>query len=455
MSILSTLSRLASKSTSLDDEWSASANRCLFSVTDKNGRELFVSDARHAAEISEESGHPVQAYDIFAPDAFVRKVSGSIADPSGSKNLIAYIDGSYVQHQGSHASAYGIWCYCGDAQAEYAAAVCDNELEFGSMGGELAAAVISIKEAIRHGYKSVEIRHDFDGVAIYEDHVEQTPNEDAKMYWMYKQYESFLDCVRPKIDITFTKVKAHELILGNEHADFLAHLHSTALVKYMSAVGIANEVIGKKQYLHGHDVLWTPSTGKQKNWHQKAARKAKITCHRHAHRQLSCGELDRLIVDKDWSEKLGLTEEETIYLRYVACGAWDRPFICKEMGMSKKQVSTLRSGCAEKLGMNRECDIPQLFIQMVRVIGCGVSIEETRRIAAEKKAAREHNHKVNKCKKHYKKMAARGIQVNPVFGYLPAPRPDAERAGNGRDGHVETYVKLQQLRVDFGVPLAL
>lgn len=123
MSFLSRLSRFTGKTSSLDQEWSAATNTCLFSFTDKNGRTMFVSDADCVAKLVEGEQGEIKAYDVFAPDAFINKVSGSVSSPAGSKKLVAYIDGSYVQHQGSHASAYGIWCYCGDAQAEYANAV--------------------------------------------------------------------------------------------------------------------------------------------------------------------------------------------------------------------------------------------------------------------------------------------------------------------------------------------
>lgn len=391
MKLLDTIGKLLTRKSSLDSEWSISANSRLFSTQDNNGKTLFFSDQDSANAVASKSKSPVRRYDIFAPDAIISKVSGSIANPKGKKTLVAYTDGSYLQHFGSYASAYGVWCYCGDSQAEYAAGICDNAKSFGVMGGELSAAVVAIKVAIANGYKQVEIHYDFHGVAIYEEGIESVPNPDAKMYWMYEQYKSFLDCARAKIDVKFVKAKAHECVIGNEHADFLAHTHAMILAKYMQANGISSIPLidqGSLPFGSTHKPLWQPKGTQQQKLQQAAARKSKITCKMNGSRALSCSELDRLLVSKKWGERLGLTRNENTYLRYIACGAWDHPVVGSCMQKNKKQLSALRAGCARKLGISESSCIEQVFIQMVRVVGCGLSIEETHRRAAEKKALR-------------------------------------------------------------------
>lgn len=212
---------------SLDGIWSSIANLCLFSYCNADGNEVFVSSEDTRNLYGQGREDTFREYPVFVPDAIVNRVAGKIGKAKNKHEvLVAYIDGSHSFDDKKGCCAYSVFFQVGDRIAEYANTVCDDDRRYGATAAELMAAIVAIKVAISHGYKHVELRHDYTGVAFFSDDSDTFPNKKSKMYWVFNQYEAFLHCARQLIDISYTKVKSHSLDVGNEHADFLARTFS-------------------------------------------------------------------------------------------------------------------------------------------------------------------------------------------------------------------------------------
>lgn len=212
---------------SLDGIWSSIANLYLFSYCNADGNEIFVSSEDTRNLYGQGHEDTFREYPVFVPDAIINRVAGKIGKAKNKHEvLVAYIDGSHSFDDKKGCCAYSVFFQVGDRIAEYANTVCDDDRRYGATAAELMAAIVAIKVAISHGYKHVELRHDYTGVAFFSDDSDTFPNKKSKMYWVFNQYEAFLHCARQLIDISYTKVKSHSLDVGNEHADFLARTFS-------------------------------------------------------------------------------------------------------------------------------------------------------------------------------------------------------------------------------------
>lgn len=381
MSILKDIaSRLFAPARSVDRRWQVAANTRLLSSSKKDGTIAFFTDEDTAcAFTSKMRGYSkkFEYYDIFAPDAIIHKVSGSIANPKKNKTLIAYTDGSFVHKGFNHIAGYGVFCRCDDLTAEYANTILDNAMTFGSMGGEFAGAVVAIKVAIVHGYEKVEIHHDFDGVATFSENSNATPKTSSKMYWLYEQYKAFLDCVSEKIEIKFVKVKAHALDVGNEHANFLASTHAKR-----HAMSIKNKKFSMDEIAAGvssgarseDNALDVPENDEYDRLRSavpedfvpvfRPKQESEIGQKRitdgtiknlsrklHVGEHVGCLEVEYQFVSSGLSEILSLTDEETLYVRYVLSGARGNHTISNKMQCPSEKVSYLRRCCCAKMGL--------------------------------------------------------------------------------------------------------
>lgn len=212
---------------SLDHEWEKVANLCLFSFVDSDGEEVFVSSEEERAYYGQGFENTFKDYPVFAPDEIVCRVAGKIGKAKSSKEtLVAWIDGSYSFADQKGCCAYSVFFQVGDRIAEYANTIYDGTRRYGATASELMAAIVAIKVAVAFGYAKIDLRHDYTGVAFFSDDAHVEPNKRSKMYWIFAQYNAFLQCARRLIDISYTKIKGHSLDVGNEHADFLARTYS-------------------------------------------------------------------------------------------------------------------------------------------------------------------------------------------------------------------------------------
>lgn len=212
---------------SLDRKWEKVANLCLFSFIDGSGKEIFISNEDERAWFGKGQEKTFRDYPVFAPDSIVNRVAGKIGKARSSEEVLtAWIDGSYSFSDSRGCCAYAVFFQVGNRIAEYANTVYDGTGQYGATASELMAAIVAIKVAIAYGYSRIDLRHDYSGVAFFADDARVEPNRRSKMYWIFAQYNSFLQCARKHIDIAYTKVKGHSLDIGNEHADFLARTYS-------------------------------------------------------------------------------------------------------------------------------------------------------------------------------------------------------------------------------------
>ena len=126
--------------------------------------------------------------------------------------VIAYTDGSFNKRTGM----YGYGCVLiGVDTLEFSGSAYDV---YGGwqIQGELVAALTACREALKNGYSEIEIRYDYEGVRCW-------PTGEWRAKKLYTQsYANEMRKYMKETKVTFTHVKAHTGVLGNERADVLA-----------------------------------------------------------------------------------------------------------------------------------------------------------------------------------------------------------------------------------------
>lgn len=138
----------------------------------------------------------------------------TVSDPGVM--AIAYVDGSFN-------SETGVWG-AGAVVMDAADKTIQTELtnsgtaynKHRNVTGEVYAAMMAVKHARNHGYKSIVIYHDYQGISSWVNGLWRTNEEMTKLYkgWMLEQ--------TARIEIHFEKVKAHSGVEHNEQVDRLA-----------------------------------------------------------------------------------------------------------------------------------------------------------------------------------------------------------------------------------------
>lgn len=153
---------------------------------------------------------------------FVTSVSGLTkpgvpADvPSGASTCVAYVDGSFEKRSGVW--GYGVVLYPEDDP--------DGKTELSGSGkafaehrnvtGEVYGAMVAVREAIKRGFRSVTIYHDYTGIADWVTGAWQANND------MTQKYAAWMRTKMSRIDIKFVKVDGHTGVELNERCDVLA-----------------------------------------------------------------------------------------------------------------------------------------------------------------------------------------------------------------------------------------
>ncbi len=136
-----------------------------------------------------------------------------LTDKNVTEKAIAYTDGSYNINNAMW--GYGACLLVGDK--EYEISGCGEDLYNGrQIQGETTAALAVCEKALSMGIRELEIRYDYEGVRHWAMGTWKT----NKPYT--KEYAQKMQGYRQQMAITFTHVKAHTGVEGNEKVDKLA-----------------------------------------------------------------------------------------------------------------------------------------------------------------------------------------------------------------------------------------
>lgn len=143
------------------------------------------------------------------------KENGEESEVSTDSRLIAYVDGSYEDSLKRY--AYG--CVLVLADKEVTLNGSDDAEDMVSMrnvAGEITGSCEAVKWAIEHGYRSVTIYYDYEGIEKWANDIWKANKPGTQ------RYKAFIQEKRQVIDISFRKVAAHTGVKYNELADKLA-----------------------------------------------------------------------------------------------------------------------------------------------------------------------------------------------------------------------------------------
>lgn len=134
---------------------------------------------------------------------------------STDTHLVAYVDGSYEHSMRQY--AYG--CVLVLAEDTVTLNGSGNEEDYVTMrnvAGEILGSEHAIQWAVEHGYSSITIYYDYEGIEKWANGIWKANKAGTQ------RYKEFVAKQRQKIDISFSKVAAHTGVKYNEMADQLA-----------------------------------------------------------------------------------------------------------------------------------------------------------------------------------------------------------------------------------------
>ena len=161
------------------------------------------------------SGAVYKSFKTFE-EAEVFLNSGTLFNEENLKtDIIAYVDGSY--NNLTKEFSYGMVILNGEDEKHFCEKFYDEELsEMRNVAGEIRGSVKAMEYCLENGYKSILIYFDYEGIEKWCDGSWKTNKTGTR------DYKTFYDSVKWKIDIFFRKVKAHSGNKYNEIADKLA-----------------------------------------------------------------------------------------------------------------------------------------------------------------------------------------------------------------------------------------
>ena len=129
--------------------------------------------------------------------------------------MIAYVDGSYEHLLG--AFSYGLVAFVGNEVIRDCAPYYDDPLaDMRNVAGEIKGAEAAMKLAIERKCHTLQLYHDYEGIAKWPLGEWKTNKEGTKAY------REFYDSIKPLLKVVFHKVTGHSGDTYNEEADKLA-----------------------------------------------------------------------------------------------------------------------------------------------------------------------------------------------------------------------------------------
>lgn len=167
-------------------------------------------------------GFPSAIYKKFMPNQVQEAKAFAFADEnkhmSGKEAEISvYTDGSFTS---ASESGYGAVFVKDNHIIGVVYGPCSKVSSIRNIGGEIQAAERAISFAIKFGFRSINIFHDYEGVGRWGNGEWNASKPDTE------NYKNFVQASKDKIEITFTKVKGHSGNFFNDKADYYASLGS-------------------------------------------------------------------------------------------------------------------------------------------------------------------------------------------------------------------------------------
>lgn len=135
---------------------------------------------------------------------------------SKSKNIVAYVDGSYEVKNNAYSSAALILDEEENVLERFTEEYADEYTSMRNVAGEVKSAMMAIKYAADNKYKEITIYFDYEGIQKWADKEWKANNP------LTKFYQKYIDEKRKNLIINFVKVKSHTGVKYNEEVDQMA-----------------------------------------------------------------------------------------------------------------------------------------------------------------------------------------------------------------------------------------
>ncbi|MCX7714580.1 MAG: ribonuclease H family protein [Clostridia bacterium] len=179
----------------------------------KNGRNTGIYETWEECK-AQVSAYPGAVYKSFlSKDEAIAYLK--IKQPSVKAEAVAYVDGSY-SHKDKRFS-YGAVVFWNGKEYRLCDSFFDEKLsKMRNVAGEIKGAEAAMRFCIENGIKSLDIYHDYEGIAKWCTGDWKT-NKDGT-----KKYAEFYEEAKKSVNINFVKVKGHSGDRYNDMADMLA-----------------------------------------------------------------------------------------------------------------------------------------------------------------------------------------------------------------------------------------
>lgn len=139
-----------------------------------------------------------------------------VCKPQKESALVAYVDGSYEHSLLKYAFGCIFITYDGIVYLQNGSGKDPETAKQRNVSGEMLGAMYAAGFALKNGYSELEIRFDYEGIEKWVTGAWKAKNE------LTQKYRDYMQGLRQKLSITFTKVAAHTGVVFNELADQMA-----------------------------------------------------------------------------------------------------------------------------------------------------------------------------------------------------------------------------------------
>ncbi|MDD3402515.1 MAG: ribonuclease H family protein [Hespellia sp.] len=167
------------------------------------------------------SGYSGAEFQGFQTEEEARAYLTEVPKEIPKDHLIVYIDGSYDQNIGRYSFGCVILTPTGEIIRESGNGSEPESLAIRNVAGEMLGAMFAVQWARVNGYPAVELRYDYAGIEKWATGAWKAKNN------LTQKYTAYMVANQQKIQIKFTKVKAHSGDFYNEEVDQLAKVALT------------------------------------------------------------------------------------------------------------------------------------------------------------------------------------------------------------------------------------